>query len=221
MRPRAPRAARDPVAILAPAIEALTGGPHNAAQLQRFQRYLELLLAWNRTHRLTGIRAPEAIARELFQDSLLYLARLPPGPLRMVDIGAGAGIPGVPLHIVRPEISLTLIDSRRKPVSFLASLKRELALTDVEILEGRAEDLVGHRPGLSEAFDVATARLVGLHLLPTAMRYLKPGGLFIASGPPPHKARTAPRVGIPARWETVPFPALGISRTFLLSHKPT
>src|SRR6266542_3737947 len=220
MRPRAPRAARNPVAILAPAIEALTGGPHNAAQLQRFQRYLELLLAWNRTHRLTGTRAPEAIARELFRDSLLYLARLPPGPLRMVDIGAGAGIPGVPLHIVRPEISLTLIDSRRKPVSFLASLKRELALTGVEILEGRAEDLVGH-PGLSEAFDVATARLVGLHLLPTAMRYLKPGGLFIASGPPPHKARTAPRVGIPARWETVPFSALGISRTFLLSHKPT
>src|SRR6266496_823710 len=172
MRPRAPRAARNPVAILAPAIEALTGGPHNAAQLQRFQRYLELLLAWNRTHRLTGTRAPEAIARELFRDSLLYLARLPPGPL-----------------------------------------KRELALTDVEILEGRAEDLVGHRPGLSEVFDVATARLVGLHLLPTAMRYLKPGGLFIASGPPADKARTPPRGGIPARWETVPFPALGITRT--------
>ena len=220
MRPQAPKAARDPVAILAPAIAALTGDRHTAAQLQRFQQYLDLLLAWNRTHRLTGIRAPEAIARELFQGSLLYLARLPPGPLRMVDIGAGAGIPGVPLHIVRPEISLTLIDSRRKAVSFLESLKRKLGLSGVEIIEGRAEDLVGQRPDLSEGFEVAIARLVGVHLLPTAMCYLKPGGLFMASGPPAHKARTPPRGGTPARWETVPFPTLGISRTFLLCHKP-
>jgi len=220
MRPQAPKAARDPVAILAPAIAALTGDRHTAAQLQRFQEYLDLLLAWNRPHRLTGIRAPEAIARELFRGSLLYLARLPPGPLRMVDIGAGAGIPGVPLHIVRPEISLTLIDSSRKAVSFLESLKRELGLSGVEIIEGRAEDLVGQRPHLGEGFEVAIARLVGVHLLPTAMRYLKPGGLFMASGPPAHKARTPPRGGTPARWETVPFPALGISRTFLLCHKP-
>jgi len=220
MRPRAPKAARDPVAILAPAIAALTGDRHTAAQQQRFQQYLDLLLAWNRTHRLTGIRSPEAIVRELFQGSLLFLARLPPGPLRMVDIGAGAGIPGVPLHIVRPEISLTLIDSRRKPVSFLESLKRELGLSGVEIIEGRAEDVVDHRPDLSEGFEVAIARLVGVHLLPTAMRYLKPGGLFMASGPPAHRAATPPRGGTPARWETVPFPALGISRTFLLCHKP-
>src|SRR5712692_3186555 len=213
MRSQAPKAARDPVAILAPAIAALTGDRHTAAQLQRFQQYLDLLLAWNRTHRLTGIRAPEAIARELFQGSLLYLARLPTGPLRMVDIGAGAGIPGVPLHIVRPEISLTLIDSRRKSVSFLRSLKRELELTGVEILEGRAEDLVGERPELSESFEVVVARAVGVHLLPTAMRYLKPGGLFVASGPPAERAETPAQRAIAARWETIPFPGLGISRT--------
>src|SRR6266571_4633335 len=176
MRPRAPKGV-PPVAILAPAIAALTGDPHTAAQLQRFQQYLDLLLAWNRTHRLTGIRSPEAIVRELFQGSLLFLARLPPEPL-----------------------------------------KRELGLSGVEIIEGRAEDVVDHRPDLSEGFEVAIARLVGVHLLPTAMRYLKPGGLFMASGPPAHRAATPPRGGTPAAWETVPFPALGISRTFLLCH---
>ena len=220
MAPQAPRASHDPVAILAPAIEALTGRSHTDAQLRRFRQYLDLLVAWNRTHRLTGFRSAEAIARGLFQDSLLFLARLPAGPLTMVDIGAGAGIPGVPLHIVRPEISLTLIDARRKPVSFLRSLKRELELTGVEILEGRAEDLVGERPELSESFEVVVARAVGVHLLPTAMRYLKPGGLFVASGPPAERAETPAQRAIPARWETIPFPGLGISRTFLVGHKP-
>ncbi len=174
MAPQAPRASHDPVAILAPAIEALTGRSHTDAQLRRFRQYLDLLVAWNRTHRLTGFRSAEAIARGLFQDSLLFLARLPAGPVTMVDIGAGAGIPGVPLH----------------------------------------------RPELSESFEVVVARAVGVHLLPTAMRYLKPGGLFVASGPPAERAETPAQRAIAARWETIPFPELGISRTFLVGHKP-
>ena len=182
--------------------------------------YLDLLLAWNRTHRLTGLRSSGSIVRGLFQDSLLFLAQLPGHPLAMVDIGSGPGIPGVPLRIVRPEISLTLIESKRKRVSFLSTLKRELELTDVAILEGRAEALVSDHPDLIGKFDVVVSRAVGLDLLPTATRYLKPGGLFVGAGSPAQNARIRIQGAMPAKWETISFPALGLTRTFLLGHKP-
>ncbi len=215
----AARPPRDPVAALAPVIEVLTGRPHTSGELARFRQYLNLLLAWNRIHRLTGLRSADAIVRELFRDSLLFLARLPSGPLRIVDLGTGPGIPGVPLKIVRAEIALTLIDSRRKQVSFLSALKRELGLSDLVVLEGRAEELAAQHPDLVGGFDVVVTRAVGGALLPTGMRYLKPGGLFVAGGSPTMKAGT--RIGGPisADWETIAFDRLGLSRTLLLSRK--
>ena len=216
-----PREGADPLAGLAIRIEALTGRPASAEQRQHFQRYLDLLLLWNQTHRLTGGRSSEAIARDLFEDSVLFLALLPSGPLAMVDIGAGVGIPGVPLRILRPDISVTLIESRRKPVSFLATLKRELMLSDIVILEGRAEDLVGQTQELEARFQVVVSRGVGPHLLPTALRYLEPGGLFIASGPPPGKRPPPAEPTSQSRWEEVSFPDLDLVRTFLLARKPT
>jgi 16S rRNA (guanine527-N7)-methyltransferase len=139
----------------------------------------------------------------------------------MVDLGAGAGIPGVPLRIVRPEIALTLIESKRKRVSFLASLRRELGLEDVRILEGRAEDLVMESAELAGRFDVVVCRSVSPvpDLVPIAMKYLTPGGSFVASGPPPEgmPLRAPNSLGIQA--QTVSFPDLGLSRTFLSAIK--
>jgi 16S rRNA (guanine527-N7)-methyltransferase len=215
-----PETERDWAAALAPAIELVTGRQDVSVEVEQFRRYLDRLLDWNRTHRLTGLRSPAAIVRELFQDSLLFLTKLPDGPLAVADIGTGPGIPGVPLRIVRPQISLTLIESMRKRVSFLSSLTRDLGLRDVIILEGRAEVLVEQRDDLAGRFDVVVSRAVGLRVMPVVMRYLKPGGLFLAGGSPHYRAVTRIQPGIALSHERIPFPRLGLTRDFLISYKP-
>src|SRR5262249_53556372 len=120
---RTPRS-RDPLDDLGRAILSLLGRPWSDQERGRFTQYLQLIMTWNRVQRLTGHRSPPEIVRDLFQDSLLFLTKLPPGAIAVVDIGAGAGIPGVPLKIVRPELSLHLIEAKRKRVSFLATVKR-------------------------------------------------------------------------------------------------
>ena len=220
MVPRTP--AREPLAGLATVIKLLTGRPATPEEKKQFSQYLDLLIVWNRAQRLTGVLSPAAIVEDLFQDSLLFLSRLPPGRLVMADIGAGAGIPGVPLAIVRPEISLTLIESKRKRVSFLAALKRELGVSNVEILEGRAEDLITRSPELYEKFDVVVSRAVGpIHdLLPTVMAYLTVGGLFMGAGPPSTpKTQLQAMAALGVRCEVIRFSEVGLTRTFLLAHK--
>ncbi len=208
----------DPLAGLQRAIEALTRRRASNQELDNFRRYLELLLVWNRVQHLTSLTSPAAIASELFADSLLFFPLLPRRPVVMADIGAGAGIPGVPLRVIDPAISLTLIEAKRKRVSFLLALKRELSLADVEILEGRAELISREHPDLLGRFDVVVARAVGSAILPMAMRYLKPAGLFVASGPPPERGLPpAPNL---AEWREVSFPDLSLRRLFLVASKP-
>ena len=216
-RPRGAPAPEDPLTELVHAIHLLMGRPATREERRRFTRYLDLLLQWNRTQRLTALRSEADIARHLFRDSLLFLPQLPGRPLALVDIGAGAGIPGVPLRIVEPGVSLTMVESKRKRVSFLSTLKRELGLDDIRILEGRAEDLIVQLPELIGAFDSAVLRAVGplKALIPTVLGYLKPGGLLIVSGPPQGTPLPAIPSELKGRWETTDFPTLGLSRVFL------
>jgi 16S rRNA (guanine527-N7)-methyltransferase len=180
-----------------------------------FRRYLELLLEWNRTHRLTALASAPEMVRGLFVDSLLFLPLLPPRPCTGVDIGAGAGVPGVPLRIIDPGIRLTLVEARRKKASFL------LGIEDLTVLEGRAEVLIRQVPDLSGKFDFAVARAAGPppDVLLVAMGYLRPGGLFIASGPPP--STPLPQVAKPIRgeWQVRTYPEIGSSRIFLVARK--
>ena len=204
------RRSTDPLDELMAAIEAITARLTTPADRRRFQQYLELLLRWNRTHRMTALDSPATVVRDLFIDSLLFLPLLPPRPLAVVDIGAGAGIPGLPLRLADPQIRLTLVESRRKRVSFLRAVQRELDLGDVVVQEGRAEELVQRAPDLGGAFDVVVARAVGPAdtLLPIALKYLKVGGLFVASAPPfpaPRGRLEVVRVPIPGGRKTRAF----------------
>lgn len=192
--------------------------PPCPAEVDAFSRYLRLLLQWNRVQHLTSYRRPAEIVEKLFLDSLLFLRWVPPGRARLLDLGAGAGIPGLPLKIVKPEITLTLVEARRRRASFLTAVVRELALDGVSVLAGRAEDLLEADPGLQAEFDVVVTRAVGPlpSILPLAMAFLRSGGRLIASGPPVGKPLpTLPRDTI-YRWESAPAPGKIGKRLFLL-----
>src|SRR5580704_11745430 len=169
-------------------VAAVTGRSTTAEDLRQFTTYLDVFLRWNRVHRMTALDSPVAIVRELFLDSLLFLSVLPAGGLTVVDLGAGAGIPGLPMRLAQPQIRMTLVESKRKRVSFLRTVCRELGLVDVEVEEGRAELLALRDPELRGVFDVAVSRAVGAPeaLLPLALPYLKRAGILVVSGPPGH-----------------------------------
>lgn len=159
---------------------------------ERLDRYAALLVDWNTRMNLTAITAPEDIVLKHFVDSLTLVPYLPAGELSLIDVGTGAGFPGIPLAIVRGDIRLTMLDSLRKRLTFLQALCEELGLR-AELIHARAEE-VGARPELREQFDVSTARAVAA--LPTLCEYCLPfvrvGGRFLAmKGPDCEKERGA------------------------------
>jgi len=105
------------------------------------------LLEWQRTHRLVGSSEPRWIVENLFLDSLLFLRVLPPGITTLLDLGSGAGIPGIPIKLVRPAIQLVLVESRRRRASFLSTAVRDLGLSGTRVVGGRAEDHLAELAG--------------------------------------------------------------------------
>lgn len=129
-------------------------------QIAQFELYRDELLAWNRTMNLTAITAPDEVATKLFLDSLTVFLALPQGltpATRLVDVGTGAGIPGIPLKIVCPDLPLTLVEATRKKARFLEHLVERLKLSRVQIVVARAED-TAHVAEHREAYQVVTAR---------------------------------------------------------------
>jgi len=203
------------------ALESLRGRGPSQSEQEAFRGYLGLILRWGRSQRLTGLTGPQAIARELLADSLLFLRLLPPGCLSLVDIGAGAGVPGIPLAIAEAGLRVTLVEGRAKRVSFLRTVVRELGLRNADVLEGRAERLVLERPELEQRFDAAVARAVAgpEALWGLARPYLKPGGRLVASGPPAGQELRDLRDIRGAGWTRLPCPVLGRDRLFLTVQK--
>ena len=157
--------------------------------LQQLERYLDLVLKANETTNLTAIKHRELAWSRLIVDSLTPLPGLPDGddleegapPLKLVDIGTGAGLPGIPLAIARPDVQVTLIDGTGKKIRFLESVVAELGLDNVTPLNARVED-VGQDPAHRARYDIAVSRAVGP--LPVVLEYslplLKVGGTMLA-----------------------------------------
>lgn len=149
------------------------------SQMEQFEAYHRLLAEWNEKINLTAIREPQEVALKHFADCLFGLRFLPEGA-RVVDVGSGAGFPGVPLKIMRPDLNVLLLDSLNKRLVFLNELIAALGLTGIETLHSRAEDSA--KKELREQFDVATARAVA-HLSVLSeycLPYVKTGGIFLA-----------------------------------------
>lgn len=167
------------------------GAPLDDGQAASFQRYLALLLDWNQRMNLTAITDPAEIVSKHFLDSLSCLLALPQiddqpvqqwltRPLHAVDVGAGAGFPGLPLKIVWPALRLTLVEATGKKCRFLEHAVGELGLDGVAVVNSRAEDF-GRGPQRG-SFDIAFAR--ALSRMPTVLEYclplLKQGGWLVA-----------------------------------------
>ena len=149
------------------------------AALERFRRYYELLTEWNRVMNLTAISGEEDTARLHFLDCAALAELTELRGKRVIDVGTGAGFPGLVLKILCPEMELTLLDSLDKRVKFLRTVCAELGFADVRCLHARAEEAPAE---LRQSFDLACSRAVArLNLLSElCLPFVKPGGLFIA-----------------------------------------
>jgi 16S rRNA (guanine527-N7)-methyltransferase len=175
---RRPRAAA-PDALLEQGARAL-GVRLTGEQVDRFRTYRDELLRWAARMNLTALRSPEAVVRDGFLDALTCERMIGPQVRRVLDLGSGAGFPGIPLALVRSEIVFTLIEASRKKVSFLRHIVRRLELANVTVVPGRAEALEGGA-SLGGAFDLALARAVAPPTVQARLvrPYLGPGGTFL------------------------------------------
>jgi 16S rRNA (guanine(527)-N(7))-methyltransferase GidB len=152
-----------------------------AAAAGQFQTYLELLTEWNEKINLTAITEPREVAVKHFLDSVLILKyREIPDGASLIDVGTGAGFPGLPLKIMRPGMCLTLLDGLNKRLVFLQDVLQKLG-QEAELVHARAEE-AGRQPQYRAAFDFAAARAVApLNLLcEYCLPFLKIGGTFVA-----------------------------------------
>lgn len=132
-----------------------------AAPCEQLTQYHALLLEWNERMDLTAVTDETDMLDRHYVDSLspLLFPGLIPEDASLIDVGTGAGFPGLPLAIARPDLRVTLLDSQRKRLRFLQAVVDALGLTNVTLHHARAED-AGHVPTLREQFDLATARAV-------------------------------------------------------------
>ena len=172
-------------------MERLTSGaiklgfPLNSGQLEQFSIYYRELTAWNKRINLTRITSPQEVPVKHFLDSLtITLAMLPPpadASFRVIDIGSGAGLPGIPLKLLLPGIRLVLLEATRKKAAFLEHIRDKLGLEDTEVVIGRAE-AVAHDSRYREAFDLVLSRAVARlpALVELTLPFCTVGGRFIA-----------------------------------------
>jgi len=201
-----------PTRVLLDGASTILGRPLSGLERGNFEKYLDILLKWQRAHRLVGSSDPVWIVEHLFLDSLLFLRVLPSSVRRLADVGSGAGVPGLPIKIVRSEVEVVLIEARRRRAMFLASAIRAMSLEDASVVEGRLETL---GQGARGSFDAVVMRCAGdaESMLPEAATLLRDSGMVIASGPP--RPRPLPL----GEWITVPGLRAGSSRRFAVYRK--
>ena len=153
----------------------------NETALERFDRLAELLIEQNKTMNLTAITDPDEVVIKHFADSIsLFKAVTPEENAKILDLGTGAGFPGIPLLITRPDLNLTMVDSTAKKLGYVARTVETLGL-EAETLHARAEE-AGKKPEYREQYDIVCSRAVAaLNVLSEyCLPFVKVGGVFVA-----------------------------------------
>ncbi|MFI3210860.1 MAG: 16S rRNA (guanine(527)-N(7))-methyltransferase RsmG [Peptostreptococcaceae bacterium] len=153
----------------------------NDKMISDFTKYREILVEWNQKMNLTGIEDEKEVFIKHFLDSVsIFEGNYIKDNIKIIDVGTGAGFPGIPIKIVNRSIKVTLLDSLNKRINFLQEVCNNIDIDDVEFIHGRAEDF-GSDEEYREQFDIATARAVaGLPvLMEFCVPFVKVGGYFI------------------------------------------
>lgn len=187
-------------------------------RINAFITYLSELKKWNKAYNLTGIRDDEDIIVKHFFDSLLYLKPIPDGEIRVADIGSGAGFPGIPMAIVRPEMEMYLIEPSVKKSAFLRHIIWLLGLKQVSVVEKRIED-VRTDQDLSAPVDIAVTRaLFGIQkFVKKSMHILSHEGVCVLNKGPKVKGELENLSGIYAEMIPVNLPLAGIVRYIVVA----
>lgn len=152
-------------------------------QLEQFEAYYGEIVEWNRKMNLTRITGYEEVQIKQFLDSLTVIPQMETSEsdIRIIDVGSGAGMPGIPIKIVRPDVKVTLLEATAKKAQFLQYVIDKLGLKDIEVMTGRAEE-IAHQHQHRERYDIVLSRAVAA--LPVAVELALPfsiqGGRFIA-----------------------------------------
>jgi 16S rRNA (guanine527-N7)-methyltransferase len=201
----------------------------SSAQLEVISIYIDMLLRWNARINLTAVRQPEEIVTRHFGESFFAARRLFPAPMAdsqppldhqrpttitcVIDVGSGAGFPGLPIKIWAPQVHLTLIESNQKKATFLKEVARALTLTDIDVMSTRAESFSGQA-------EIVTLRAVERfeNVLPIAVRLVVPGGrLALLVGE--RQVQRARQFGNMFRWSEPLRIPLSSNRVLLLGSK--
>lgn len=153
-------------------------------QINQFFRYYEMMIDWNEKVNLTAITEMKEVITKHFVDSLTLnkiVIDMDEKDYMLIDVGTGAGFPGIPLKIVFPKLKVTLVDSLNKRVKFLNEVISRLELENIKLIHGRAEDL-GHDNVSRETYDICVSRAVAnlATLSEYCLPFVKPGGSFIS-----------------------------------------
>jgi len=156
----------------------------NQMQIDRFLQYYQLLIKWNSFMNLTTITDFPEVVKKHYVDSISLIRAVPDlseKPYSLIDVGTGAGFPGIPLKIIFPDLKVTLLDSLNKRVRFLEEVISSLNLNNIEVVHGRAEDFA--KPGkLRESYDLCVSRAVAnlSTLSEYCIPFVKKNGYFVA-----------------------------------------
>jgi 16S rRNA (guanine527-N7)-methyltransferase len=200
--------------LLAEGLEDLGIRPEGL-QIRAFMAYLAELKKWGRAHNLTSLRTERDIIIKHFLDSAVYLKGVGRGVRSLADVGSGAGFPGLPIKILRPDVRVYLIEPTGKKAAFLRNVIRRLGLLDVSVIEGRVEDVEGVRAGAV----VTRALFSAGELVMKASHIVEAGGVFLLSKGPRVKEELK-EISLDFKVMKVLLPHTGVVRNLVIIDAP-